>query len=272
MHPDSDTFVRLLGGPDEQLRTPRSSIWEGSRPGMPINVVDSRETGMTDLELNHSYTARSHFGPYPLPTSPRIEGYPGRAWDKHLVTVDVADCSAYELIQFNPDVRGLSGRRTALAGTRYSLAGTEMPEMTTNVANTPLVGQYVMVDEVNAGRVEHPIGACTRNGRGESTWPARNSDGPHDTPDAPPMGSWMRLRGDVDLERFTGQARPVADALRNHGLILTDTCPHPLSIMGENSDGWVDDDMAQLGELTMADFEFVDVTPMIVSEDSFAIR
>jgi len=272
VHPRSSTYIAFLGGGQANLHTPSSTIWEGSRTGMPINVVDSRLTGMEEIELDHSYTSRSHFGAYPVPENPRIQGYPGQAWDRHLVMVDVADCTAYELIQFDPDAPGLTGRRTALAGTRYPLSSPEMPRMTTNVANTPLVGQYVMVDEVNAGSVPHPIGACTSNGGSEATWPARMSDGPHDTPDAPPMGSWLRLRADVDLDRFSGQARPVAEAMRHHGIILTDTCPHPLSIMGENSDGWVKEEIRQLRELTAADFEVVDTTPMRVSEDSFLVR
>lgn len=39
-----------------------------------------------------------------------------------------------------------------------------------------------------------------------------------------------------------------------------------------NSDGWVKEEIRQLRELTAADFEVVDTTPMRVSEDSFLVR
>jgi len=272
VHPRSADYVRFLGGEDTTLKTPSSSVWEGSRPGMPINVVDSRETGMKSVQLNTNWTTRGWFGGYPIPSSPRIQGYPGTAWDRHLIMVDQADCTAYELIQYDRHVYDLTGLHTALSGVKYSLFSTDMPKITTNVANTPMVGQYVMVDEANAGRVEHPLAFCSSTTGAGVTWPARMSDGQWDRPDAPPIGTWIRLRADVDLGRFEGQALAIAKAMREHGMVLTDTCGHRFSVLGENSDGWNKSQLTELGRLTIADFEAVDVSPMKRSDDSFRIR
>jgi hypothetical protein len=129
-----------------------------------------------------------------------------------------------------------------------------------------------MGDEVEAGRVEHPIGFCSDTVGTEHVWPARTSDGVHEGLGAAPMGTWIRLRGDFALERFTGQARPIAEGLRRHGAILTDTCGQRLGILAENSDRWIDTELDQIRALTAADFEVVDATPMMRSEESFAIR
>lgn len=272
VHPRSAEYVRFLGGKDTPIKVPRSTLWEGSRPGMPINVVDSRQIGMSEVQLNTGWSSRGWFGGYPIPKNPRIQGDPGAAWDRHLLIVDVADCTAYELIQYDPLIHRLTGLHTAMSGVRYSLSTTDMPLKTTNVANTPMIGQYVMVDEANSGKVEHLIAFCSSTTGKGVTWPARMSDGQWDRPDAPPIGTWMRLRLDVPIGHLKGQARAIAEAMREHGLVLTDTCGHRFSVLGENSPHWNKSEMAALAKLTVADFEAVDASLMKRSDDSFRIR
>ncbi len=271
VHPRSAEYVRFLGGRDTTLKAPSSNIWQGSRGGMPINVVDSRDVPMRSVTLNKNWTTRGWFGGYPIPRSPRVEGHPGTAWDRHLVMLDVADCTGYELIQYDRELAALTGFHTALSGTKYSLSSTDMPRITTNVANTPLIGQYVTLAEANSGKVDHPVGFCSSTTGKGVTWPARMSDGQWDRPDAPPIGTWIRLRADVDISHLKGQALAIAKGMREHGMVLTDTCGHRFSVMAENSDGWNKTQMQQLAKLTIADFEAVDVTPMMRSESSFRI-
>lgn len=271
VHPKSSTWTQYLARDGHTLRGPNHRISpDGARSGMPINVVDSRTLGFKSVLLNPSYAANNYWGPYPIPEEPRIQGFPSAQWDKHLLIVDVADCTAYELIQYNP-VLHLVGIHTALAGTAYKLDSTAQPLMTTNVANTPMIGQYAMIEEVLAGELAHVIGFCTDQAGPGSVWPARKSDGTGDAAKAPPMGAWMRLRGDVDLKRFTGQARTIAEGLREHGMVLTDTCGHQFRIQSENSSRW-STEVEQLEKLTARDFEFVDVTQLRQSTTSFAVR
>ncbi len=74
------------------------------------------------------------------------------------------------------------------------------------------------------------------------------------------------------LGSFTGDARPVAEALRRHGAVLTDTCPWPLKLMAENSATWDDDAMDQIRALEPSDFEVVDTTSMQLDGESYTIR
>jgi hypothetical protein len=85
------------------------------------------------------------------------------------------------------------------------------------------------------------------------------------------MGSWLRLRSDADVSRLGPQARIVAEALRDHGAIVSDTGPG-FVVRGEPDLRWDDDDIDTLGELTMDDFEIVDAAPMMVSPDSYQLR
>jgi hypothetical protein len=102
-------------------------------------------------------------------------------------------------------------------------------------------------------------------------WPANGSDGRSTDPDAPPMGTWLRLRSDVDLSHLGPQARVVAEALKVHGAVIFDTGPS-YGLMGEPDTRWADGDLAGLQTLTIGMFEVVDPTPMQVSPTSHQIR
>jgi hypothetical protein len=278
VHPMSDTWVEFLGGDATPLEQPPSSktfVTDGGvvlRGGMPINVVDSRTTPRSKVVFNTAYSTSSYTGGYPIPLRPLVQGHPGVAWDRHVLILDTADCNAYEIIGYEPLAYEAFGVHTGLVGVRYRLDTVAQPRFTTNAARTPMMGQYLMHDEVANGRVDHPIGFCSdRIGTG-FIWPARNSDGLVRSTDAMPMGAWLRLRGDVDIEQFTGQARTIVEALREHGTLLTDTCGGRFALLAENSVNWIDAETAQLRALRASDFEVVDVTPMKVSDDSFQIR
>jgi hypothetical protein len=86
----------------------------------------------------HEYRGR-----VPLPAVPRVEGHPGAAWDRHVLIVDSADCSAYELIQYDHTLRGL-GPRTANSGAKYSLSSTDRVKFTTNSPNTSAPAAMIM--------------------------------------------------------------------------------------------------------------------------------
>jgi hypothetical protein len=274
VHPRSADWTASLAKGGARLGVPSSDIWQGARSGMPFNVVDSRTTPMSNVMLNPNYIGLDiqHTGGYPIPAQPRIEGYPSAQWDKHLLMIDVADCSAYELIGYEPATFRLFGFHSALSGVRYDLNSSERPVLTTNSAGTPMIGQYAMADEVISGNLAHVLGFCTNEISPRHEWPARASDGKSAAADAPPMGTWLRLKGDVDVRRFTGQARTIAEALRNHGMVLTDTCDGDFGLFGESSDQWIAAEMNQLRTLSPLQFEAVDTSPMRRSTTSFAVR
>ncbi len=271
VHPSSDQWLSGHRSRGTKLSTPSSTVWEGSSTGIPINVVDSRTTSFKNVAYTMSVSPHEYRGRMPIPSSPRLEGYPGAAWDRHLLILDVADCTAYELIQYDPTLGSL-GVHTANSGAKYKLDSTARLKFTTNSPNTPMIGQAFRVDEVNAGAVRHVTAFCSNTIASSHVWPASSSDGRQPPGGELPMGAWARLKSSVDLNRFSGQARAMVDALRTHGAVLTDTCSQGMHLTGENSSGWKSTDLAQLKQLTANDFEIVDTTSLKVSDDSFAIR
>jgi hypothetical protein len=271
VHPRSAEWINFLARDNSVLGFPSSKVWDGARGGIPLNVVDSRTVGLSPVLLNHNWTAHNYTGGYPIPSKPKVEGYPSVQWDQHLLMLDVADCNAYELIQYEPRIFTFLGFHTALSGVRYPLNTTVAPRITTNAVGTPMIGQMVMSDEVLRGRLAHVVGFCTDAMNTGHLWPARSSDGLLTSREALPAGAWLRLRPGVDVSRFTGQARTIVEALRRHGTVLTDTCGHRFYLMAENSDRWNDSETQQLRSLTPRDFEVVDTTPMRQSDTSFRI-
>jgi hypothetical protein len=273
---ESDALLNSIGGASTNLVAPSSTIWQGSRPGTPMNIVDSRSTGFKAVTFGHDWSAKSYLGTYPLPAAPVLQGAPNLsgAWDKRLMVVDSAECMAYELIQYTQVWNGTSFNRNALAGTRYSLNSNDMALGTTNAPNTPMIGQYVLNSEVKSGTIPHVMAFCSQNTRisTSSLWPARKSDGFNTAADAMPMGTWIRLGSAIRPASFTGGSRVIVEALQTRGAILTDSCAHPFSLLAENSADWNNADMAQLTRLTPADFEVVDSAVMKVSNTSYAVR
>ncbi len=268
----SNAWIAGLGGSSANLKFVSGKIWQGARGGMPINVVDSSVIGFSNVIFNPWGSSKTYKGPYPIPSNVRVQGHPSAQWDRHVLIVDVAECMGYELIQYDPTIEALTGNHTALNGIRYSLATTEMPVFTTNAPRTPMIGQYVMYNEVQSGSIDHPIGFCSNSIGGSYVWPARASDGPVESAGAIPMGAWLRLRADADLSALGPQAMVVAEALREHGAILTDSCPHAFNLLGENSAMWADSDLETIETLSPSDFEAVDSSLMQVDATSYRIR
>ncbi len=264
-------------GPELAVRGGFSSgIWQGSRSGIPFNVVDGNATEREDFVVSFDYhDTKSEFG-VPMPENPRFEGWPGKAWDKHLVVVDTSTCQSRELINVrgpDDDLLGVGGGRWyADAAATVDLTSNDRPAGVATASQISLLAGLVRYDEVAAGRIDHAIAATLNQIKAdEHVWPALSTDGRSDHPDAIPMGSWLRLRPDVDLSGFGPQARVVAEALKTHGTIVMDTGPG-FVLEGDPDPRWDDDDLDALEQLTLAHFEVVDASPMMVSPDSHQMR
>lgn len=272
--PRSAGWIAHLGGTAANLRANiGSTLWQGSRPGLPVNVVDSTTTPMQSMTFSGEYgPAATYEGPYPVFDGMRVEGDPGVAWDQHVLLVDTRDCSAYELFLYQPWARAI-GRWYATNGARWSLRDGARPGPSVNAARTPHIAGLPRLEEVRSGRVDHLLQACSSLVASDHTWPAMASDGRGRPDVAPPMGARLRLRAGVDISRFPGQAGVLAQAMREFGVLLNDSCHQPLIITGDNpGTGWNDAEVATLNSLTPADFEFVDQTPLKYSDLSWRSR
>ncbi len=247
-----------------------AGVHQGSRNGMPINVVDSSKMHSTPVySLLHGF---NDLGSHPIPANPRIEGYPGIAWDQHMLLVDTATCSSHEFFLVRPP-NVVTNFWWADSGLRLDLTSNKATEHSATASGFSLLAGMVRYDEVASGSVNHAVGFAlpTISDRGP-IWPATGSDGRSKDPNAPRMGAIFRLRSDVNLSKLGPTARMIAKAMQVHGAILSDTTPEGFAISGENDERWNDHDLATLTQLKISDFEVVNAAPMKVADGSYEIR
>ena len=166
-------------------------------------------------------------------------------------------------------VRPLAGRRRR----RWDLDSLQFGGPATTASRLPLLPGVLTYDEIVAGRVDHVVWAGSPDiSSSRTVWPALATDGLSDSPDAPPMGAWLRLRDDVDLSGLGPQARVIAEGLQRHGMILTDTSNERFGLRGTPDGRWDRKDLRTIGQLTADDFEVVDQRGIMVAPDSMEAR
>ena len=272
VHPRSEAMVAAGGGADLTLNAGFSARpWQGSRPGYPVNIADSRRSELVEV-IGRQYASTSDLAGHPMPTAPRFEGWPSLTWDQHLLVVDPATCTSHEMIGVSPPSDNPVGAWFVDKAVKIDLSSNEYRDHgAVKVAGVSMLAGLVRFDEVASGNVDHVISMSLPTASGHHNWPARASDGPNPHPDAPPMGTWLRLRPDVDLSGLGPQAATIAQALRDHGGVLADTGGR-FALSGEPDVRWDDADLRGLRSLSLASFEVVDPSPMMVSSSSLQIR
>jgi hypothetical protein len=261
---DSDRWLASMGD-DTLVAGFGGEPVDGVVFGVPFNLVDA-DAPTTSVEMRGD-PARSYTGPYPISDPAYIESMPTYGFDNHYVALDQDARSMWELI----GVTVWFGRWQADAGARWDLDSLSFGGPATTASRLPLLPGTLTYDEVVAGRVDHVVwaGAPTLSSS-RFVWPALATDGLSDSADAPPMGAWLRLRADADLEGLGPQARVIAEGLQTHGMIMSDTSNQRFGLRGTPDGRWDRADLGSLGRFTAADFEVVDPSGVMVAPDSMA--
>lgn len=234
--------------------------------GIPYNFVDDG-TERRSVEVVQ-WPESSYSGPVPITDPAYIESMPTYGFDMHYIGIDGRTSQVWELLS----TRAWFGRWQADAAAHYSTASNDYPRGSTIAAGVPLLPGTITYAEVESGSIGHVVLAAIDTTATERwVWPARSTDGRSTDPDAPPQGAWLRLRPDADLSGLGPQATVIARALREHGLVLSDTGPG-FRLRGTPDARWDDEDLATLETLTAADFEVVDPSAVVVSPDGLAVR
>jgi hypothetical protein len=223
--------------------------FDAAGDGIPYNIVTS---GTPTYTVAFQYADESDAGPYPIPTSPRIEG----GSDAHLLAIDVTQCKLWELYQVSRPGSGWA----AGSGAVFDLRSNALrPEGWTSAdaAGLPIFPGLVRYEEVVSGSISHAIRFTAPHTCGY-IYPARHLTA-SPCSNLPPMGLRVRLKASVDISGFGPNARVVLTALKRYGMILADN-GSPWYISGAPDSRWNDDEFHQLQNLTGADFEVVDTS------------
>jgi hypothetical protein len=227
--------------------------WEGNKIGIPWNSV-SRKTKRHRVVFDYSDES-DHVG-YPIPSGVQIEG----GSDRHALMVDRDRCRLYELYALRQE----NGVWHAGSGATWSLRSKKLRPAgwtSADAAGLPILPLLARWYEVRHGRIPHALRMTVSRSRRAYVHPARHFASSLTDADLPRMGERLRLKASVDLSELPPQARIVARAMKEYGLIVADN-GSDWYVSGSPDPHWNNDDLHALGRLTGSDFEVVDASSL----------
>jgi hypothetical protein len=228
--------------------------YDGAPSGIPFAVV----SGTTQrVRAKFAWASQSDRGPYPLPPNVPIEGGRHSSGDRHVIVVDRATCTDYELYNAHPLPHGEGW--TAGSGAIFDMHSDRLrpPGWTSaDAAGLPILPGLARYSEVKAGVIDHALRFSAPCTAFRYVYPARHASTNCGAPFAPPMGLRVRLRASVNIAHLSYQARIIATALKRYGMILADNGPSWF-VSGTPNQHWDDTALHTLGRLTGRDFQVV---------------
>jgi hypothetical protein len=231
------------------------TVYDGAPNGIPFTVVG---TSTRRVPVRFQYASESDRHRYPLPPHVAIEGGPRSTGDRHVIVLDRATCTDYELYAAYPQAGGR--RWTAGSGAIFNLRSDRLRPAgwtSADAAGLPILPGLARYSEVAAGAVDHALRFTAPCTGARFVYPARHEAATCSGPYAPPMGLRVRLKASVDISGLPRQARIVARALQLYGLILADN-GSPWYISGAPDPRWNDSALHELDRLSGRDFQVVD--------------
>jgi hypothetical protein len=251
---DSARYIAAIGL-DAPVHPDFGTVWDGAPNGIPYTVVGASQRR---VPVHFQYASESDPGPYPIPASAPIEGGPRSTGDRHVIVVDRATCTDYELFAAYPHDGGRSW--TAGSGAVFDLRSNKLRPAgwtSADAAGLPILPGLARYAEVKAGAIDHALRFTAPCTAPHYVYPARHEASTCSARWAPPMGLRVRLKPSVEIARLPYQARVVAQALKRYGMVLADN-GSPWYISGAPSPKWSDSALHLLDQLTGRDFEVVD--------------
>jgi hypothetical protein len=260
--------------------------------GIPYTVVHGNTQPKVNVVID-GYPDESDIQPVPIPATAVLEGDhqngpAGGRGDSHLLIYDVDNHILYELYA--------TSRPSENADRQWHADQQSVWDLNTNsfrtigwtsadAAGLPILPGLARPDEAlpvsqgGQGVITHAIRMTLQNAviLNQFIYPASHvaNRGNTNVATQPPMGARFRLKASVDISRLNPQARIVAQAMKDYGLIVADNgsnfyisgASYSVDANNNRSLTWDDDDIQDsvrgLKSLTFNMFEVVDLTPIV---------
>jgi len=261
--PSSSTWVNTIG-PTKPLHPDfGSGLYNGEPMGIPYVTVPGTQT---KYPATFTYADESDPGPYAVPLNAPIEGGSASTGDRHAIAVDTDNCILYELYAAYPQATSWQ----AGSGAIFNLESDALRPATwtsADAAGLPIFPGLVRYDEIVTGAIHHAIRFTVPQTQKAYVWPARHYASSLTGAQYPPMGARFRLKASFDISGFSATNQIILTALKQYGMMLADN-GSSWYISGATDSRWNNDDLHALTTLTGADFEAVDVSPLMVDPNS----
>lgn len=261
----SSTYVGSIGASRNFHMDFGAGLYEGAPIGIPFVTVPGTQP---PVPVVFEEPDESDPGPYPIPPDAPVEGGPDATGDRHVLVVDRDLCFLHETFASYPVDGGTSWE--AFSGAVFDLASNDLRPSgwtSADAAGLPILPGLARYEEVAAGRIEHALRFTAPTTQRAFIWPARHFASSQTLGSLPPMGLRLRLKAGVSLAGLGPQARVIAQAMKEYGIILADN-GSAWFVSGAPDERWDNDDLRTLRTLTGGDFEVVDTAPMMLSVDS----
>lgn len=225
----------------------------GSVYGIPYAAADA---STPRSPVTFDYADQSDPGPYPIPPDAPVQ----QGSDAHVIVIDSASCTLYELFAARPGATGWQAGSGAIFDLR-SNALRPAGWTSADAAGLPIFPGLARYEEAAAGEIRHALRFTAVRTQQGYVDPARHDASNITDPNVPPMGARARLKATVDISAMTPQAQVVARALQRYGMILADN-GSSWYVAGAPDPRWDDDDLGALKQLRGSDFEFVQAGPV----------
>ena len=254
--PHSDAFLATLGA---SWRNLHADFGSPAEYGIPFVVVSASQPR---VPMTFQYVSESDPGPYPFPPDIPVQGGPGATGDRHAVALDRDSCLLYETY----DTHWKGDGYFAVGGAVFDLrSGRLRPDSWTSAtaSGLPILPGLARYDEVvEQQEVRHALTFTAAHAAPAWVHPATHY-GYSTEPDAPPMGTRVRLKKSFDVGRYHGAARTILVALQRYGMFLVDQAQDGfVAISGATDLRWNDQDLDQLKSVPFSAFEVIELPPV----------
>jgi hypothetical protein len=231
LHPNSKNIIASIG-PEKPFRCNVDMSFVLAPPDQ--EPIDVRIAGYPD---------ESDKGPFPVPDSLPIEGWPvglkrdqglsdltlrdlqtdklEQGGDRHAIVVDPVNRMLYEFYQMKLTSTGWQAAQASV----FDLKSNKLrPEGWTSAdaAGLPIFPAVVRYDELKRGAIEHAMRVTVRKTRRAYVYPATHFASRDSSPDLPRMGERLRLRRDFDTSGFSGEVQVILVGLKRYGMLVAD--------------------------------------------------
>jgi hypothetical protein len=248
INPNSERYIESIG------LTAHLHPDFGRNPayGIPYTVVSGRQRKVP-IDFTE-YPEESNRGPYPVPPNVPVEG-DGQRGDRHVIVLQKQTCKLYELYNARRSGKGWDAGSGAVFNLR-SAALRPAGWTSADAAGLPIFPLLVRYPEVRSGEIDHALRVTVPRTQRGYIHPATHFASEDSDASLPPMGLRLRLKASFSLSGYSGQALVILKALKRYGLIVADN-GSPWYMTGAPNADWNEASLAQLKQVTGADFEAV---------------
>src|SRR6266436_6315755 len=252
--PNSANIINFIGSTVTLHADFGSGMVQHQTIGIPYQIVDGTQAKVP-VTLG-AFFDESDPGPEPIPANALIEGYPKPGnGDRHVLVLEKDGCWLYEL--YNATLK--SGKWSADSADIWDMSINEQRPYTwtsADAAGLPVFVGLARYDEVAAGVINHALRFTVPTSRRAFVLPATHWASTVTDPNAPPMGTRLRLKAGFDISSYPTDDQVILTALKKYGMILADN-GSAIFISGTPDNAWNNTNLNLLKQIAASNFEVV---------------